>query len=101
MRWERMCFMTLYFSAQFRIVLQDNCSHQTLLRGSTISAHLSPKRKTKFSAAAWRWGELHTVTFRHPFGSRKPLGSVFNIGPFPLSGGGTTVDKTEYKFTAP
>jgi penicillin amidase len=49
----------------------------------------------------WRWGELHTVTFRHPFGSRKPLGSVFNIGPFPLSGGGTTVDKTEYKFTAP
>jgi len=49
----------------------------------------------------WRWAELHTVTFRHPFGSRKPLGSVFNIGPFPLSGGGTTVDKTEYKFTAP
>jgi len=49
----------------------------------------------------WRWGELHTVTFRHPFGARKPLASVFNIGPFPLSGGGTTVDKTEYKFTAP
>ena len=31
----------------------------------------------------WQWGLIHTVTFRHPFGSQPPLGSVFNIGPFP------------------
>jgi penicillin G amidase len=49
----------------------------------------------------WRWGELHTVTFNHPFGQRKPLDKIFNLGPFPLSGGGTTVLKSEYKFTAP
>jgi penicillin amidase len=49
----------------------------------------------------WQWGKLHTVTFKHLFGSRKPLDNIFNIGPFPISGGGTTVMKTEYKFTAP
>ncbi len=49
----------------------------------------------------WGWSELHKVTFNHPFGSRKPLDKVFNIGPFPVSGGGTTLCKTEYKFTAP
>jgi penicillin amidase len=49
----------------------------------------------------WQWGKLHTVTFKHLFGSRKPLDNIFNIGPFPISGGGTTVMKTEYKFTTP
>lgn len=49
----------------------------------------------------WRWGTLHTVTFRHPFGSRKPLDKVFNIGPFSIGGGGTTINKSEYKFTSP
>jgi penicillin amidase len=49
----------------------------------------------------WRWGTMHTVTFNHPFGKRKPLDKVFNIGPFPISGGGTTVNKSEYKFTSP
>jgi len=44
----------------------------------------------------WRWGNLHTVTFRHPFGAREPLDHVFNVGPFPVAGGGTTVSKTEY-----
>ncbi len=49
----------------------------------------------------WQWGMLHTVTFSHPFGSRKPLDHVFNIGPFPIAGGGTTLNKSEYRFTAP
>jgi penicillin amidase len=49
----------------------------------------------------WQWGTVHTVTFKHPFGSRKPLDRVFNIGPFPVGGGGTTVNKTEYRFAAP
>ena len=49
----------------------------------------------------WRWGTLHTVTFRHPFGSRKPLDNIFNIGPFPMSGGGTTVNRSEYRLTDP
>jgi penicillin amidase len=49
----------------------------------------------------WRWGSVHTVTFVHPFGSQKPLDKVFNIGPFPLGGSGSTVSKAEFRFTDP
>lgn len=60
------------------------------LRGSH-----GPEMKT------WQWGSIHTVTFSHPFGSRKPLDKVFNIGPFPIAGGGTTLNKSEYRFATP
>jgi penicillin amidase len=49
----------------------------------------------------WQWGSLHTVTFQHPFGVRHPLDRVFNVGPFPSGGGGTTVSKTEFNFHTP
>jgi penicillin amidase len=53
------------------------------------------------SMKTWQWGTLHTVTFNHPLGSRKPLDKVFNIGPFPMSGGGTTVNKSEFRIMYP
>ncbi|HTR82544.1 MAG TPA: penicillin acylase family protein [Bacteroidota bacterium] len=49
----------------------------------------------------WQWGLIHTVTFRHPFGSQPPLGAVFNIGPFPVGGSGTTVNNGEYYLANP
>lgn len=49
----------------------------------------------------WRWGRLHTVSFRHPFGERAPLGRVFDAGPFEVAGGSTTINKTEYRSSAP
>jgi penicillin amidase len=49
----------------------------------------------------WRWGNLHTVTLQHPFGLRKPLDRVFNIGPFPYRGGHTVVMSGEYSFNEP
>ncbi len=49
----------------------------------------------------WRWGTIHPVTFRHPFGARAPLNRVFDVGPFDVAGGSTTVSKTEYKSSAP
>jgi penicillin amidase len=49
----------------------------------------------------WRWGVLHTVTFSHPIGSVKPLDRIFNIGPFPIGGGATTVGKTEFRLATP
>jgi len=35
---------------------------------------------------AWRWDELHQITFGHNLGSVKPLDKFFNRGPFPLGG---------------
>ncbi len=49
----------------------------------------------------WRWGNVHTVTFKHLFGSTPPLDRVFNIGPYPVAGGGTTVSKTDYRLASP
>lgn len=50
---------------------------------------------------AWRWGEMHTVTLRHPFGLLKPLDRIFNVGPFPVGGGSTTLISGEYSINNP
>jgi penicillin amidase len=49
----------------------------------------------------WRWGELHTVTFRHPLGLVRPLDAVFNRGPYACAGGTTALISGEYRFTDP
>ncbi len=72
-----------------------------ILRASLADALSELRTSLGMEMKNWRWGTIHTVTFKHPFGSRKPLDNIFNIGPFPLSGGGTTVNRSEYKFTSP
>jgi len=48
----------------------------------------------------WQWGKLHAVTFKHPFsGVSWLLDNVVNIGPFEISGDGTTIFNTEYAFS--
>jgi penicillin amidase len=49
----------------------------------------------------WRWGNVHTVTLRHPFGLVKPLDRLFNIGPFPYPGGTTTLMSGEFSLNEP
>ena len=39
----------------------------------------------------WKWGKLHQLTFGHVLGQQKPLNFIFNIGPFPIGGDGTTI----------
>ncbi len=52
---------------------QSTLAHLTQLRGAT--------------GAAWRWGQLHTLTHGHPLGQQKPLDRLFNVGPFAAPGG--------------
>jgi penicillin amidase len=40
----------------------------------------------------WRWGDIHTLTLRHPLGRREPLTTLFNSGPRPIGGAGHTVN---------
>jgi len=48
----------------------------------------------------WQWGRVHTVTFKHPFsGVSGLLDGLIDIGPYQLSGDGTTVFNTEYTFS--
>jgi penicillin amidase len=43
----------------------------------------------------WRWGKLHTVTFRHPLANLGPeYAKLFNLGPVPRPGDGNTPNNT-------
>jgi penicillin amidase len=47
----------------------------------------------------WQWGSLHKVTFKHAFsGVSWLLDDVINVGPYEISGDGTTIYNTEYPF---
>jgi penicillin amidase len=48
----------------------------------------------------WQWGKVHTVTFKHPFsGIFSLLDGLIDIGPYQVSGDGTTIFNTEYTFS--
>jgi penicillin amidase len=49
----------------------------------------------------WRWGEIHTLTFEHVLGKKKPLDRVFNLGPFEVGGSHLTVNKKQYPYDNP
>jgi penicillin amidase len=51
--------------------------------------------------AMWRWGAAHTLTFTHVLAAKKPLGALFNLGPFPAAGTGLTVNKKSYDYNRP
>ena len=43
--------------------------------------------------AQWSWGAIRKLTLRHPFGERRPLDRVFNLGPFEWGGDANTVSQ--------
>jgi len=45
----------------------------------------------------WKWQEVHTITHNHPLGAVKPLDKVFNVGPYPVSGGNDVPNKMMYR----
>ena len=49
----------------------------------------------------WIWGKLHTLTFEHPLGKKKPLDRLFNIGPFPVGGSRQTINMKLYSYEKP
>jgi len=49
----------------------------------------------------WLWGKVHTLTFEHPLGEKKPLNLLFNIGPFGVEGNHLTINKKQYPYTSP
>jgi len=49
------------------------------------------KAELGLNVDGWAWGKLHTLTYAHPLGAVKPLDRLFNRGPYPLGGDGTTL----------
>ena len=72
-----------------------------IIRKSLAEAVLYLREKVGPEMKNWRWGDMHTVSFRHPLGLQKPLDRIFNIGPFPCAGGSTALMSCEYSLNDP
>jgi penicillin G amidase len=68
----------------------------TLVRDAAAMAEGRLRRLLGDDPAQWRWGSLHTITFRHAFHDVPGLRAVSSPGPYPARGDGTTVCMGEY-----
>lgn len=68
----------------------------TIVRDAAAMAEGRLRRIIGEDPASWKWGALHTVTFRHPFVDVPGLRAVSSPGPYPARGDGTTVCMGEY-----
>lgn len=75
-----------------RDALLENCLAQTT---AVLRQCLGPHPQD------WQWGRLHRVTFAHALGRVPPLDRLFNQGPHPLGGDGSTVAQASYSPDAP
>ncbi len=53
------------------------------------------------NAGRWNWGRVHQVRFVHPMGSVRLFRRLFNRGPLPMGGDGTTPNQTSYTLKSP
>ncbi len=72
-----------------------------ILRKSLCEADSILRGQLGTDMKRWRWGEVHTVTLHHPFGMKKPLDRIFDVGPYPVAGASTALISGEYDFNAP
>ena len=68
----------------------------TLVRDAAAMAEGRLRRLLGEDPAQWRWGAMHTVTFRHAFHDVPGLRAISSPGPYPARGDGTTVCMGEY-----
>ena len=68
-----------------------------VLRSSFVSGVAKAKLLLGADSAQWEWGDLHQITFIHQTMDNFPIiGGLFNRGPFPVSGGGSIVNATNW-----
>lgn len=48
----------------------------------------------------WKWGKVHTLTFEHPIGKKKPFDKLFNVGPFSMPGSNEVINKMAFPLVA-
>jgi len=59
------------------------------------------RRLNTWDVRRWRYGDIHSVTFPHPFGDRPDIRSIVNVGPFEVGGANGTINSGEWDFTRP
>ncbi len=89
------------FSVWYNDVKQNEMkTRDVIIRQNLTEAIDELENKLGKDVKDWQWGRLHTVTFKHAFsGASGLLDGVINIGPYEISGDGTTIFNTEYAFS--
>jgi penicillin amidase len=68
----------------------------TIVRDAAAMAEGRLRRLLGDDSVQWKWGALHTITFRHAFHDVPGLRAASSPGPYPARGDGTTVCMGEY-----
>lgn len=76
-------------------------SWETEISASLAEAITTLSERFGNDETAWAWGQIRQLTLRHRFGDKKPLDQVFNRGPLPGYGDGTTVNQAGFEFWEP
>lgn len=75
---------------------------EDIVRKSLVDAVVWLEENYGKNPAEWQWGKLHKLKFTHPFSQgAEILSGIFDIGPFEVSGDGTTLSNTEFSFNTP
>lgn len=77
----------------------DTQTRDDVLRAAMRDAQDELVERFGDDAAAWRWGEMHTLTLRHSTFGSSGIGLIerlFNRGPFPTPGGLDAVNATAW-----
>ncbi|MEO8665656.1 MAG: penicillin acylase family protein [Ignavibacteria bacterium] len=80
-------------------LFENNFAKEQTIRKSFYDAVSALIVKYGNDINQWQWGNVHTVTMKHPLGVVPSLSPMLNIGPFKISGSGTTVNNLEYGFS--
>jgi len=77
----------------------ESLSH--VIRSSFAAAVDTLEKRFGPDMGQWRWGRLHGLTFKHPFGLRQSFARIFNIGPFKSDGGCFTINNGTFLLSNP
>ena len=84
-----------------RVLNQWRETRDDIIRRSLNEALADLRARFGDDTKNWRWGDMHTVTLRHPFEGAKPLERIFNVGPYSARGASTALVSFEYDFNRP
>ncbi|HSF79814.1 MAG TPA: penicillin acylase family protein [Anaerolineales bacterium] len=79
-------------------------SRDEILERAFQSAYAEGVDKFGTDLGKWRWGELHTIYYRHATLGNSGIGlieNIFNRGPFPTNGSESVVQKTCWSAVSP
>ncbi len=71
------------------------------VRETLVDALSWLRKRVGTRKSQWRWGRVHTVTFRHPMSDGGALSKLLDVGPFETSGTLGTLRMAGYTFSTP